>query len=337
MPKIPPAFKPTCGPVQATRRREAGGAFFVGETRGQGHEALVVRREDVSAGHIGGKGHEVLIRRPRVGRGRENRVEGMRRQRTAQRHAGRERLHRLEVTIHLADRADGGWRGSILAGREQRVGRQQRAVSVGDLVRFRIEHVENVELELQAIVPAIAAAHIEPSRRRRLEVAVLGQGIDALEAKFQRAEPARLLADFDHHLGDNRRPLGNVIAGRVAEEGEISDRPRLNELRPFRELGHVEAARARMAQSEIAVEMQPIIGRIVIGEFDAIAPARSPEQRRAGVAVELAFRVEIQPPEGERGVEPLDELGARADFRAARFHQQRNLRRLRCRRAGSDW
>ena len=125
-----------------------GRPLFVGETRGQGHEALVVGRKDVSAGHFFGKGHEVLIRRPRVGRGRENRVEGMRRQGAAQRHAGRERLHRLEVTIHLADRADGGWRGSVLAGREQRVGRQQRAVSVADLVRFRIEHVENVELEL---------------------------------------------------------------------------------------------------------------------------------------------------------------------------------------------
>ena len=49
---------------------------------------------------------------------------------------------------------------------------------------------------------------IDPSGRGRLEVAVLGQGIGALEvAIFQRAEPAGRLAEFNRDRRDDRRRL----------------------------------------------------------------------------------------------------------------------------------
>ena len=86
----------------------------------------LVARIDAFVGHFGGQGQEILERRRGVGLGGEDRVEDIGRQRTAERHAHGGGLHRLEVTIHLADRADGG-RRDCRSGMARKAGRSAEA------------------------------------------------------------------------------------------------------------------------------------------------------------------------------------------------------------------
>jgi hypothetical protein len=144
----------------------------------------------------------------------------------------------------------------------------------------------------------------------------------------QRAEPAGLLADLDHARGDDARRLRNEIAGGVADIGSILERARLQEIDPGECLQLIDAAEARMGQSDVSVEMQLGRRRIVIGDLDAVTSARPAEGRVAGVSLELILRVEIEPPEADRRIETVDELRPRADLGAARLHQQRDGRDL---------
>jgi hypothetical protein len=95
------------------------------------------------------------------------------------------------VTVHDADAADRAGRDARETLLIEGVGRQERAIAVGDLVGARIEDVESVELEPPAVCPAIAESRIARSGRGAGKIAVLCERAAAGIAIFEAPEPAR--------------------------------------------------------------------------------------------------------------------------------------------------
>src|SRR6266480_5791622 len=71
-----------------------------------------------------------------------------------------------------------------------RLARQSRQIVVFDLVGVRIEEIQHVELQPNAVVEPVAGARIEDQRLQRADAVVLDQGTRAEIARLERTEPA---------------------------------------------------------------------------------------------------------------------------------------------------
>src|SRR6476659_67394 len=104
----------------------------------------------------------------------------------------RQRLCRMHMPVrHAADR----------------LARQPRQIVIFDLVGFRVEEIEYVEMQPQTIVELVTRARIEDQRCLRTDAVILDQGTRAEIASTERAEPAALTDErhaASHHTC--RRP-----------------------------------------------------------------------------------------------------------------------------------
>ena len=225
----------------------------------------------------------------------------------------------MQHAVRHAVRADRRWRRARETRCKERIGPDERAIGVGDLVRARVEHVERVELQSQAVLETIAGAGVEQAGRRRAERAVLGQRPRPEIAVFHAAEPARRLAEFEAGGQDELRRFRNEIARRAA-----GLRKRIaGQIKPRLHLCGVVAAKARARHRDIDIGAQPRHRLEMVRPFDTDAAACAARDRAAGIAFELVLRIEIENEQACRRDKAGNDPRPQTDFRALRFHEQR--------------
>src|SRR5579871_5239043 len=120
--------------------------------------------------------------------------------------------------------------------------RELRRVEIVDLVRVRIEEIEDVELRVPMLAEAIADARIKERRWTRAHAAVLDERARPEIAKAQSAIPGTEILDRHLGRGDDLRRFGDIAAGMA----------RLDILRPVIGIGE-----ARAREGDGAVERKP--------------------------------------------------------------------------------
>src|SRR5450755_2585643 len=141
----------------------------------------------------------------------------------------------------------------------RRLARQSRRVVVGDVVGLAIEDVENVEAHPRPIVHVVGRLRVEQRGRARFHAGVLDQGAWTEIAPEQTRSPWPQVTHGDAARCSALQRLGNVVTDRLVI-GESS--PRV---------------------SEIEIEEQPFVRRVVIRPFHAGPPGRTPDGVRARV------------------------------------------------------
>ena len=82
------------------------------------------------------------------------------------RQANCKRFDGMQNPVHDSIRAHSRWRYARLALREQRVGLQQRAIGVGDLVGLAVGQIVGVELNAPSVLKPVADLAVEKTCRR---------------------------------------------------------------------------------------------------------------------------------------------------------------------------
>ena len=163
----------------------------------------------------------------------------------------------MKMPVHDADCTDIARSNARPAQSIKRIGRQQRAIAVGDLVGTRIEDVERVGAQIPTIVETIADARIHDPRRRALEGAVFCQRLGAEIPVFQRAIPSRLFTEFDSCRRHDAFSFRNEVAGGVANKCSIRKRSGIQQIEIRQRLQHIDTAESGMNERDVAVEAHP--------------------------------------------------------------------------------
>src|SRR3569623_687505 len=139
-----------------------------------------------------------------------------------------------------------------IALREQSIGLEQRAVSVGNLVRAAVGKIERIELNTPAIFEAVSKLPVQNTCRRRDKCTIFRQRPRAKVTISQPAKPTGRLANPESGGCDEIRRSGNEVAWRIADlrfriAGEFCISGRLR---------RIVSPESRMGQRNVAIQTE---------------------------------------------------------------------------------
>src|SRR5262245_387491 len=198
-----------------------------------------------------------------------------------------ERLDRVQNPIHNTVLAYG--RRSDLS-REAKVEEivclDERAVSVGYLVRLRAQHVQRIDPEGPLVIKPVPGATVDDARHGRSKCIVFGQGRCAEIAPTQPTKPAGVLPKGDARGGDDGRRVRNEVARRISDLGLRKAGKRRIE----GSLIDVEPHKAGMRDRNIAIDRHPRERAIFVSPLNAVALTRAASRGVAAIALEYDLR-----------------------------------------------